>query len=405
MSMQITKETLFLHGYFPTSKARGFRHDFHVLAPSFFGYFAVRFLGDFQAICLALCGWLGLERLGAQLPNVQVCLFVVSMLIASSSTRPSEGDYSVIPHLYFSAMQGGALRYQLRGQWLLATFWISSFLIALGAALVPIAPEPAVFILSLGAPWFAAAAAIRAFAWWTARAARRSIAEDLRYYETLWALVLDDPASRAAADHLEALLTAEAARRTLPGGPPAAAWDLVFSRTRQVLPPPPPGRLAGLLGGRLAGLLGVAQSFGVLRDLEALYSQAESVYGPFRRKIFALARATGAYLPVAPGSRIGRGEGLELAAAAAAAAGVARSGSCDSEEYCQAWPGAEAGDFRWAQLKGAERALEKVRRSGAGEGGGGAGDPPPELVSLASHIGCMRAYVSAHIFIRVDNFK
>ena len=33
-----------LHGYFPTFKARGFREsdrdDFHVLAPSFFGYFA-----------------------------------------------------------------------------------------------------------------------------------------------------------------------------------------------------------------------------------------------------------------------------------------------------------------------------------------------------------------------------
>ena len=298
MSMQVTKETVFLHGYFQTSKERGVRHDFDILAPSFFGYFAVRFLGDGQGIGIALCGFLGRERLGAQLPNVQAFLFVVSMLIASCFTDPSKGDYSAIPHLYFGLMQGGALYFQLRNQWLLTTFWISSFLIMLGAALAPYAPEPALHVVSVGVPWFAAVTAVRAFSWWTTRAARRSVAGDQRFYDALWALILDDPESRAAADAFEDLLAGEA-RRRLPS-PPAVSWDLVFSHVRQALPRRQDSGLAALLDGR---------SHGVLADLETLYRQAQAVYWPFQRKVLALAAATGAFLPVAPGSVIGRGEG------------------------------------------------------------------------------------------------
>jgi hypothetical protein len=352
MSMQVTKETVFLHGHFATSDARGFRHDFNVLAPSFFGYFVVRFLGDFQAFSIALCGWLGWERLGAQLPNVQVVLFVFSMLIASTYTRPSQGDYSVLPHLYFATMQGGALYFQLRHEWVNATLWISSFLLAMGVALRPHAPEPALFILSIGAPWFAVAVAIRVFAVWTTRAARRAIADDRRFYDALWALVLDDPASRAAADSLEALLAAAAARRRLPS-PPPIAWEVSFSRARQAIPAGPES--TGL-GARLLG----RPATGVLRDLEALFAQAEAAFAPFQRKVFALAAASGAFLPVALGSVIGRGEGMDLAAAATAATGVVRVGSSGSD-YIRVGPESEMDEFRWAGLKGVERALEKVR--------------------------------------------
>jgi hypothetical protein len=49
LAVQVSTETVFLHGRFATSESRGARHDFDVLGPTFFGYFAVRFLGDMQA--------------------------------------------------------------------------------------------------------------------------------------------------------------------------------------------------------------------------------------------------------------------------------------------------------------------------------------------------------------------
>jgi hypothetical protein len=362
MAMQVTQETVFLHGHFETSRVRGARHDFHVLAPSFFGYFAVRFLGDIQGISIALCGWLGRERLGAQLPNVQASLFVLSMLIATCFTHPSKGDYSVVPHLYFGMMQGGALYFQLRHQWLLCSFWTSSCLIILGALLAPYAPEPAIHVISVGGPWLIAGICVRIFSWWTTRSARLSIADDQRFYDALWALVLDHPESRAAAADLDALLAAEA-RRRLPA-PPAVDWDLTFSLTRHRIPRPRAGGIAGLLGGG---------SYGILADLEALYAQAEAAYEPFQRKVLALAAQCRGFLPVAHGSVIGRGEGMELAAAAAAATGVVRVGSASSD-YCMVGPESRAEGFRWAALKGVERALEKV--------GGRGGSAPDARVSV-----------------------
>ena len=342
LSMQVTKETLFLHGRFETSTERGARHTFYVLAPSFFGYFAVRFLGDFQGFAMAVLGALGKERLGAQVPNVQASLFVLSMLIASCYPDRTKGDYSAIAHLYFGAMQAGSLFLQLRNEWLLTTLWISSFLIGLGIFLSPHAPEPAIHVLSVGVPWLIAVACVKAFSVWTIYSARRAIADNQRFYETLWAMILEDDASRAANVALEGLLAAEA--RKLPA-PRATEWDLVLSPTRQVLPPRPRG---GLLGSEC-----------VLADLDDLYAQAEAVYNPFRLKVLGLAAAYGAFLPVPLGSIIGRGEGLELAAAAAAEIGLQRVGSCDSD-YVRVSPEMPMEAFRWAELKGAERALEKV---------------------------------------------
>jgi hypothetical protein len=105
MAAQVAQTTIFLNGQFSTSPKRLHRHTFRLLRPTMCGYYILMLLGDLQNFGLAVCGFLGRERLGACVPNIQAVCFVLFQLAAAWSARPSEGDCSAFVYVYLAAMQ------------------------------------------------------------------------------------------------------------------------------------------------------------------------------------------------------------------------------------------------------------------------------------------------------------
>jgi hypothetical protein len=105
MVAQVARTTIFLHGRFNTSRERSHRHTFRSLRPTMCGFYILMLLGDLQNFGLALCGFLGRERLGACVPNIQAACFVLCQLVAAWSANAAEGDCSAFVYLYFAAMQ------------------------------------------------------------------------------------------------------------------------------------------------------------------------------------------------------------------------------------------------------------------------------------------------------------
>jgi hypothetical protein len=105
MAAQVAQTTIFLNGQFSTSPQRSRRHTFRLLRPTMCGYYILMILGDLQNFGLAVCGFLGRERLGACIPNIQAVCFVLCQLAAAWSASMAEGDCSAFVYVYFAAMQ------------------------------------------------------------------------------------------------------------------------------------------------------------------------------------------------------------------------------------------------------------------------------------------------------------
>ncbi len=121
--------------------------------------------------------------------------------------------------------------FQLQQQWINAFVWVSTFLVALAAALAPHDAEPASLLFSLGAPWLAVAVAVRIFQRRTRRAARRAVEPDRRAYDALWQELLADPGPLAAL---------EAAALQVPLRPDTPLSSGLICAFTPPFPPPPP---------------------------------------------------------------------------------------------------------------------------------------------------------------------
>ena len=319
------------------------RHNIRPVGPTICGYFIPRLLADLQGVGVALCGATGRERLGEQVsmphlqnapmyseflthsisdtflriwhfdsrrapeqvPNVQAFLHVVLQLVAAWNTDSAAGDKSAFMHIYLAVMEGGALYFQVRKEWIRVFVYVGFLLVLLGCALMSHAPKPAGHLLAIGLPWFVAGSATFVVRRLTARAAKRAVEVDRAIYDEAWRQALDSPENRAGRAEVEALVAglraaagggtagtaadaseARAAalavsKRKGRGGGDGWEWELPGRGARQALP--------RRRGGRWR--LMEQEGYELMSDLETLYDQAPPSAAPLLLRSTSRARS------------------------------------------------------------------------------------------------------------------